>query len=325
MTSSQTRFARFAWGVVAYNVFVILWGAFVRASGSGAGCGSHWPLCNGTVIPRAEYMETLIEFGHRVTSGLDGLIVLGMVVWAFRAWPKRLIVRRAAAVSFIFILIEGLIGRQLVVSELVAYNDSAERASWIAIHLVNTFLLVAALTLTAWWAGGGERLRLRSAGALSWLLGVGFFGMLLIGASGAITALGDTLFPAESLQAGIAQDFSPTAHFLIRLRVWHPLLAVAVGVYTVAAGRVVSKLRPGPMTKRLFRALTALFALQMVVGVVNVWLLAPVWMQLVHLLLADLVWIAFVLLAAAGLGQAAPEREAARLEGWKVGRLESWR
>jgi heme A synthase len=256
MTTSQTRFARFAWGVVAYNVFVILWGAFVRASGSGAGCGSHWPLCNGTVIPRAEYWETLVEFGHRLTSGLDGLVVLGMVVWAFRAFHKRHIVRRAAVVSFMFILIEGLIGRQLVVSELVAYNDSAERASWIAIHLVNTFLLVASLTLTAWWAGGGQRLRLRNAGTIGWLLGVGFFGMLLVGASGAITALGDTLFPAESLRAGIAQDFSPTAHFLIRLRVWHPLLAVAVGVYTVAAGSVVSKLRPSPTTKRLFWANT---------------------------------------------------------------------
>jgi len=325
MTTSQTRFTRFAWGVVAYNVFVILWGAFVRATGSGAGCGSHWPLCNGDVIPRAEYWETLIEFGHRLTSGLDGLIVLGMVVWAFRAFPKHHIVRRAAVVSFMFILIEGLIGRQLVVSELVAYNDSAERASWVAIHLVNTFLLVAALTLTAWWAGGGQRLRLRNAGVISWLLGVGFFGMLLVGASGAITALGDTLFPAESLQAGIAQDFSPTAHFLIQLRVWHPLVAITVGVYTVAAGRVVSKVRPSATTKRLFWALAGLFALQMVGGFVNVLLLAPVWMQMVHLLFADLVWIAFVLLAAAGLGQAAPQPTAPALERLPLGTLEGSR
>jgi len=325
MTSSQIRFTRFAWGLLAYNVFVILWGAFVRASGSGAGCGSHWPLCNGTVLPRAEYIETLIEFGHRLTSGFDGILVLGMMVWAFRAWPKRHIVRRAAVVSFIFILIEGLIGRQLVVSELVAYNDSVERASWIAIHLVNTFLLVAALTLMAWWAGGGQRFQLRNAGVLSWLLGVGFFGMLLVGASGAITALGDTLFPAESLRAGIAQDFSPTAHFLIRLRVWHPLLAIAVGVYTVAAGSVVSKLRPGVTTKRLFWALTALFAVQMVGGFVNVVLLAPIWMQLVHLLLADLVWITFVLLAAAGLGQSALQPTAPALERLPLGTLESSR
>ncbi len=325
MTTSQTRFSRFAWGVVGYNVFVILWGAFVRASGSGAGCGSHWPLCNGSVIPRAEYIETVIEFGHRLTSGLDGLIVLGMVAWAFRAFPKRHIVRRAAAVSFMFILIEGLIGRQLVVSELVAYNDSAERASWVAIHLVNTFLLLAALTLTAWWGGGRRWFQLRNAGMLGWLLGVGFFGVLLVGASGAITALGDTLFPAESLSAGIAQDFSPTAHFLIQLRVWHPLLAVAVGVYTVAAGSVVSKLRPSTTTKRLFRALAALFALQMLGGFVNVLLLAPVWMQLVHLLMADLVWIAFVLLAAAGLGQAAPQPAAPVPEHVPLGTLEGSR
>lgn len=325
MTTSQTRFARFAWGVLAYNLLVILWGAFVRASGSGAGCGSHWPLCNGSVIPRAEYIETLIEFGHRASSGVALLLVGGVFLWSRRAFSAGHPARTGAKVSLAFIILEALLGAGLVLFKLVADNPSLYRAVSVSVHLVNTFLLVAALTLTAWWAGGGARLRLRRQGALGWILGVGFFGMLFVGGSGAITALGDTLFPAESLRAGIAQDFSPTAHFLIQLRVWHPLLAVAMGVYIVAAGRVVSKLRPGTTTKRLFRALAALFALQMLGGFVNVVLLAPIWMQLVHLLMADLVWIAFVLLAAAGLGQAAPEHEVTRLERWKVGRLAGWR
>ncbi|MFN8454080.1 MAG: COX15/CtaA family protein [Anaerolineae bacterium] len=74
------RFAKYVWTVLAYNLAVILWGAFVRASGSGAGCGSHWPLCNGEVIPRTPQMETLVEFTHRLTSGLALLLVIGLTI-----------------------------------------------------------------------------------------------------------------------------------------------------------------------------------------------------------------------------------------------------
>ncbi len=50
---SQAWFSRYAWGVLLWNVLVALWGAYVRATGSGAGCGSHWPTCNGEILPRA--------------------------------------------------------------------------------------------------------------------------------------------------------------------------------------------------------------------------------------------------------------------------------
>jgi heme A synthase len=302
------RFAIYAWGVLAYNLLVILWGAYVRASGSGAGCGSHWPLCNGEAIPPAPRVATLIEFSHRLTTGLAGLLVLGLVVWAFRAFPRGHSVRLGAALSLAFILIEGLVGALQVRLGLTADNASVGRAVVGSIHLANTFLMLAAMTLTAWWASGGAALLLRHQGMLGWIFGVGLLGVLLVGASGAITALGDTLFPSESLADGLQADFSTGAHFLIQLRVIHPILAVLVGVYSIVAGRLAATWRPSVATRRLSWVLIELFGAQLLIGVLNVALLAPIFMQIIHLFMADLVWVALVLAAAAALGGPATTR-----------------
>ncbi len=208
------RFARYAWGVLAFNLFVILWGAFVRASGSGAGCGSHWPLCNGEVIPPSPQLETIIEFTHRMTSGLSLLLVVGLLVWAFRAYPKGHPVRLGAVLAMIFIVTEALIGAVLVLFSWVAKNESIGRVISVALHQANTFLLLASLTLTAWWASGGKPIRLKGQGIGLWALGFGLFGVLILGVSGAVNALGDTLFPANSLAEGISQDFRANRTFL---------------------------------------------------------------------------------------------------------------
>lgn len=298
------RFATYAWGVLGYNLFVILWGAYVRATGSGAGCGAHWPLCNGQVIPRAPQIETMIEFAHRITSGLAGLLVIGMVVWAVRAFPKGHLARRGAWLSLIFIIIEGLLGAALVRFELVAENSSMARAFAMGLHLVNTLILIGVVTLTAWWGMGGRGIRLRGQGPLGAALLVAVVGVMVLGATGAITALGDTLFPAGSLEEGLRQDFDGTAHFLLRLRVIHPAVAVVMGVYVTALAWWISRRRPGGTTELLAWVLTGIFLTQLVLGALNVALLAPVWMQLVHLLMADLLWIALVLLSASALAAA---------------------
>ncbi len=305
------RFAIYAWIVLAYNLVVILWGAYVRATGSGAGCGSHWPLCNGEVIPRAPQLETLIEFTHRLSSGLALILVVGLFIWAWRAYPKGSPVRLGAGLSLFFIFTEALVGAALVLFEMVALNASTARAFWMALHLVNTFLLLAVLTLTGWWASGGKPVRWKGTGLAGWLLGIGFVAMLFLGVSGAVTALGDTLFPAGSLTEGISQDFLPTAHLLVRLRVFHPLIAILVGLYVMLAARSAVQLRPTEMGSRLSGALIALYLVQLGVGVLNVSLLAPVWLQLVHLLLADLVWITLVLLAAVTLARSPVSPEVA--------------
>lgn len=303
------RFARYAWGVLAYNIVVILWGAFVRATGSGAGCGSHWPLCNGQVVPRAPQVETLIEFSHRLTSGLAFLLVIALLVWAFRAYPKKHRVRWAASFSVLFIITEALVGAGLVIFGLVADNASMARAFSMAVHLLNTFLLLACLTLTAWWSSGGESVRLRGQGMRAVLLIIGLLGVLVLGVSGAVTALGDTLFPSASLAEGLSQDFSPTAHLLIRLRVFHPAIAICVALYLILVVIWLYSLRQNSITKRFSLLLVILLVIQLVAGVINVALLAPVWMQLVHLLLADLIWIALVLLTASALAANAPDTQ----------------
>jgi heme A synthase len=300
-TPPASRYARFAWATLALNLAVIVWGAFVRASGSGAGCGSHWPLCNGEVIPRSPGVQTLIELGHRLSSGVALLCVVGLVGGAWRGFPRGHPVRRTATAAGALMVAEALIGAGLVLLELVAENRSVARAWWMAGHLVNTFLLVAALTLTAWWATRDERPRWRDAGGLSVILGAALAGVLVLGVSGAITALGDTLFPAASLAEGKAMTFSPSAHVFVRLRVWHPLLALAVGALLLAAAAAATRRRPDAVTSRTATVLIGVFALNLAVGVVNVWWLAPVPVQLVHLLLADLVWIALVILAASAL------------------------
>jgi heme A synthase len=302
-----SRFAWYAWGVLAYNILVILWGAFVRASGSGAGCGSHWPTCNGEVIHWPEQTETLIEFTHRLTSGLALILVIGLLVWAFRSYSKGRPVRVGAVLSFVFIIIEALVGAGLVLFGWVDENASVARAVAIAVHLVNTFILLSVLTLTAWWASPeGKPLQLKN----SWLngaLGLGFLAILGVGATGAVIALGDTLFPAASLSEGLQQKFSPTAHFLIHLRPYHPLIAIGVGIYLIVIAGIFNT-RYGLAGPRKFsRILTILYFIQLGAGALNVALLAPIWLQLLHLLLSDLILVVWVLFMAAALAEDAPQ------------------
>jgi heme A synthase len=297
------RFSVYAWGVLGFNLLVILWGAYVRASGSGAGCGSHWPLCNGEVVPRARALETLIELTHRMTSGLALLLVLGLLVWAYLAYPKRHQVRLGAVLSIVFIVTEALIGAGLVLFGFVARDDSAGRAVYLSIHLVNTFLLLAALALTAWWASGGGKVKLPKRGAEGLSLGASILCTLILGVSGAVTALGDTLFPSGTLTRGISEDFSPAAHFLVRLRVLHPTIAVVTALLLILTARVAYRARAEGTTKRLAWLLVLLVVAELLAGLVNLFLLAPIPMQIVHLLLADLVWTALILLAASVLGE----------------------
>jgi heme A synthase len=303
------RFAFYAWGVLAYNIFVILWGAFVRATGSGAGCGNHWPSCNGQIIPLAAPAVTLIEFTHRLSSGLALLLVVGLLGWAFRAYPSGHRVRLGAKLSLLFIIGEALLGAGLVLFELVADDASPTRTIVIAAHLVNTFMLLGVLALTAWWASGGPPVRWRDQGWPGWALWAGFLGIAILGASGAVTALGDTLFPAGSLAEGWQQKFSPTAHFLVRLRLYHPLIAIALGIYIVLVAGIINFVRPNLLTGRIAKLLTGLYFLQLAAGAINVVLLAPIWLQLFHLLLADLILVLWVLFMAATCADRAPQTE----------------
>ena len=301
----NARFARATWGLVAFLLGVVLWGAFVRASGSGAGCGAHWPVCNGEVVPRAPSAQTLIEYGHRLSSALVGILGLGWAVWGFRAFPRGHRVRLGVVLGLLFLALEAMIGRALVLKGLVATDDSMARAVVMGLHLINTFLLLGVVALTGAWAAGTRSATLRQQHGLGILFGASLIGVVALGVTGAIAALGDTLFPARSLAEGFRQDMATGAHLLLRLRVLHPLLAVAVGTLLLATAAVSAMLRPGRPVRRAAIALAVLVVLQLVAGMVNLALLAPGWMQLTHLFLADAVWLATVLLGASALADGA--------------------
>ena len=287
MKRPLSSFSRF---LLVYTVVVILWGAFVRATGAGAGCGSHWPLCNGEVIPRSPGLETLIEFGHRLSSGLLGILVVAFVVAAFRVYPRSHAVRKGALWTLFFVVTESLLGAGLVKFEWVAANDSEARVYVMAFHLVNTFLLLGVMTLTAWFAAGGRGFRLRGQKRLAVVFGAAFAAVLLVGSSGAVTALGDTLLLSE----GVRPEDSPVVARLVANRFYHPSLALAV---SAVLGFLAFEVRRAPARLQA-RRLLVLYGAQLGVGAVNVLLKAPVSIQLSHLALADVLWIGLVWLAA---------------------------
>jgi heme a synthase len=287
------NFTRFAWGVLGWNVLVVLWGAYVRASGSGAGCGSHWPLCNGEVVPAAPRIETIIEFTHRMMSGVALVAVVALWLWSRVGFARGNRVGKLALASLVFLIVEALLGAGLVLFNYVDQNASVGRAFYLSLHLVNTLLLLGALALTAWFSREAAAVRARGSALVMAALPIA----LLVSVTGAIAALGDTLFPAVSLAQGIRQDFSGAANFLLRLRVLHPVFAILAAVYFVAVAVIVLRSHQGSLATKLALWVMVLALAQLCAGAINILLLAPVWMQLTHLLLADLVWISLVLLA----------------------------
>jgi heme A synthase len=280
--------------VLIYNVFVILIGAFVRATGSGAGCGAHWPSCNGEIVSSSPQLETIIEFTHRMTSGLTILFILILVIWVFKTFQKKSKIRFMASMVFLFIIIEAIVGAGLVLFELTAENSSLTRAIVIAVHLVNTFLLLASNTLLYEWIRIGEpgKSKLNKNGQQLILIITILF--IVLGATGAITALGDTLFPATSLLEGIQQDVRGE-HFLLELRVYHPMIAVLIGLGVYLIYSMWMNKSRNSRLNHYFKILAGLFISQLILGLLNVILLAPIWMQIVHLLFADIIWITLVL------------------------------
>jgi heme A synthase len=295
---SRRSFSLFAWAVLAYNIPVILWGAYVRASFSGDGCGAHWPFCNGQVIPQHMATPMAIEFTHRMMTSVDTFAVLALVAWAFLAFPKRHALRQYSIWSLVFLFIEALLGAGLVLFRYVAKDQSIGRVWYMGAHLTNTLLLLAALTATAWLASVGlERIRLADIRGKVWsALAV----TVLVGITGAIAALGDTLFPAASLQAGMRQDFSSASATLLRLRMIHPLVAVLGAAFLLWVASSFAGGDQRHATRRAAWAVIGFTVLQLALGMVNLALLAPMAMQLIHLLMADVVWIAVVVLALEG-------------------------
>src|SRR6201987_4693069 len=290
---------RFAWAVLAYFVAVILWGAVVRATGAGAGCGNHWPLCNGTMLQHSASVNTMIEFTHRITSGISFFSAVGLLIWTFAATMRGHLARATAVASVAFTLVEAILGALLVKLGLTAQSQSPLRAPYLALHLTNTLLLLAALTLTAHFLGrrqGGTRGTVRLGGAPGAIGAV--FVVMLVGVTGSLAALGDTLFPATSLGAALAQDFSATSGWLVRWRWTHPTIAFFAGIFLIWLLVWASRRSAHWDNRGLSALVMILLAAQYLLGVLDVVLLAPVWLQVAHLLGSDVLWAALVVLTA---------------------------
>lgn len=300
-------FAKYAWCVLGFNLLVILWGVFLRASLSGDGCGEHWLTCGGEVIPSAPELKTKIEFFHRITSSLAGISTIGLLVWAFRNWrgnrtqQNRLLLKMSIA-CLVFIIIEGIVGGLLVLTGNTAANWTPTRPYWMAAHLVNTFTLIALFALTAWFASGGKRFNFGVPTKVKLFMALATLGIFMAGISGSIAALSSMLYPSSTLAEGIAKDFSSSSHYILRLRPFHPLISIMLGVGLIfLGGWFKSQSGNSPSVKRWANAMSLIILVQFVSGGILVLLLTPIVMQLIHLLLADLVWITFVLTCASYL------------------------
>ncbi|GGH04686.1 COX15/CtaA family protein [Silvibacterium dinghuense] len=287
---------RFAWGVVAYNVLVVIDGVAVRATGSGAGCGDHWPLCNGSVVQHHPTVATMIEFAHRSMSGVALIAIIGLVWWTFRTTAKWHLARAAAIAALVLTLNEALLGALLVLLGKVATDQSASRGVYLALHLTNTLLMVAALTLTAHFLSrqrGYMRgsVELRSKG----LIFTGLFTILVTGVFGSLAALADTLYPSPTLRAAILEDFATDAPTLLHLRWLHPVISLVAGVFILW---MVLRAFRSPAHRGLGFGVIGLLLLQYWIGFADLALLAPVALQMLHLLGADLLWIALIVLTA---------------------------
>ena len=241
---------------------------------------------------------TTIEFTHRVASGIALALVALLLLLVWRSVPRRHPARRAVAWAGVAVVAEALIGAAIVLYEWVANDSSVGRAIAVPLHLVNTFVLLAALTLTVWFLRGGGRLMARRA-LLGWVV-LGGAALVAIAATGAVTALADTLFPSASIGDGWAAAVTSTEHFLTRLRVLHPVLAVLA----VSAAALATRLLGDLVLKRV-RGILALSLVQMTLGMLVIFLGSPWWARQLHLVLADLIWISYVWFAAQTLSSRA--------------------
>ena len=277
-----------AWITLSVNVIVILQGAVVRATGSGAGCGRDWPRCQGEILPLEHGLATWIEYSHRALSGVALLMGIWLLVKAVRLRHDLPGFLPFAITSAIFLLFKALIGAGTVLTGLTGDNVSVARGLLVAFHLLNYMLLVAALALATVHAYPGRTWPPVWTGqtGLKILISVSLLGMMILMFSGGIAAMGNTMFPPESLQEGLTDDFSPQAHPLIRLRILHPFLAIGFGAYLWVSHAVTGWLKPTAQARRFRNLLLVVYAVQLLVGTINLAMLGPIPLQLLHLALA---------------------------------------
>jgi cytochrome c oxidase assembly protein subunit 15 len=286
--SKQIQFKRWTLFLLIYTVLVILWGAWVRISHSGDGCGDTWPLCNGLLIPEAQRGKTWVEFGHRLMSGVYGILVVYLWFKSRKIFSKTEFARRAAFATLVFMIIEALLGAKLVLFKLVTTNATPYRAFVMGLHQVNSFLLTGAVAFAYFAASANQELntayKIRKYKLLPWII-------ILIGVTGAWAALSNSLFPSENLLDGLMQDFSPNSHFLVRLRILHPFFAIVgaggLSLFFWLKYQTTENLQ----LQKAALLMTNALVIGILFGMATLFLHAPLWMKIAHLAIAHTLWV----------------------------------
>tara|TARA_B100001057_G_scaffold78877_2_gene74081 strand:- start:9549 stop:10433 length:885 start_codon:yes stop_codon:yes gene_type:complete len=267
------------------SVLSILAGAFVRATGSGDGCGATWPTCKGRIIPSLSDTSEIIEFSHRGISGILLIVTLYIFVNS-RKLEKGSIARRASNYLTFFVLFEALIGAVIVIFEWVGLNSSFPRIVAVPIHLVNTFGLLASYVILF-------KILENKLDSIKNLWDRNFIIIsilfLLTGATGSITALADVLYPSASFIEGFLDDFDRTSEVLTRLRIFHPVVSTILSIALYIESKQLQKRFDINTNFLKFLIFAAVF-----LGVANVLSNIVLFLSIFHLALADLLWITYI-------------------------------
>ncbi len=267
------------------SILSILAGAFVRATGSGDGCGATWPTCKGRIIPALSDTSELIEFSHRSVSGV--LLIVTLIIFAkTRKFQKNSLVRTVTNYLTFFVIFEALIGAVIVIFEWVGLNSSLPRIIAVPIHLVNTFGLLGCYAIL-------YKILDENIEEIILMFNKNFIFIsslfLLSGATGSIAALADVLFPSASFIEGFLADFDRTSEILTRLRILHPIvssgLSLVLYVYSVRINKKYN-IRVKPLQTLIF---VAVF-----LGFLNVLSNIILPLSILHLAIADFLWISYI-------------------------------
>ncbi len=303
--SSNSRIQVLSWTMLWLTVAVVIGGALVRATDSGAGCGESWPICGGQIIPEIGNYHTVIEVSHRLMTGLLGFVLVAVFVLVRRNFSKEHRLRRAVFAAGILLIVESLLGASLVLFGWVEFDASIARLIVVPVHLVNTFLLVGAMTMVAFFAGEGNGFRVDLSRVLDKVLAGALGIILIIGATGALNALADTLIKSDTLKTASADEVLVTESVLRQIRTIHPFVAIIGGLALFMVVRYLVT-GAGKRVRTLGLAVQGIIWLQFIVGLLNIALDVPLEIQLIHLFVADVLWISFVLIALHLLGDRHP-------------------
>jgi heme a synthase len=276
-----------SWGLVCYSIVIIAWGAWVRISGSGDGCGDHWPLCHGRALPIGSPIKTWIEVSHRYSTAVFGILVLSQVWWVRRICPTENRARRWVLYTLVFTITEALIGRSLVKEGLVTDSQEILRAVFMPLHLVNTSLLLLSEVMTAESILYGLRKRVALSPAARWWCVAITISLLVLLTSGAIAALGSHLAPSQSLIQGLLSDVSQQSHAAVRLRIVHPILGLSLPIIIWSVISFAPARGPTGALEKMYQHLGLGVLVMVALGIATLVSLSPTWLKMAHLTMAN--------------------------------------